>query len=113
MIMKNDLKFHALIVVLIITFIVYYPCINNDFTTWDDAGYITQNFSLKNNSLNDFFVKDKFVMGNFHPLTMITYAVEYSFVKLNPKQYHLDNFVLHLLNTALVFWFIFLFDSSC
>ena len=111
MTMKYDYKFHALFVVLLITFIAYFPSINNDFTTWDDPGYLTQNPSIKNNSFTDFFVKDKFVMGNYHPLTMISYAIEYSIVGLNPKQYHLDNFILHLLNTALVFWFIYLLSG--
>ena len=108
MTMKKDFTFHALIVVLIITFITYYPSINNGFTTWDDQGYVTLNQHLKNNAISDFFTKDKFVMGNYHPLTMITYAIEYSIAGLNPQQYHIDNFILHLLNTGLVFWFIFL-----
>ena len=109
--MKSDYKFHALLVVLIITFIAYFPSINNDFTTWDDQGYITQNFSLKTNSLTDYFKKDRYVMGKYHPLTMISYAIEYSIVGLNPKQYHLDNFILHLLNTALVFLFSYLLSG--
>ena len=108
MTMKKNYTFHAVLVVLIITFITYYPSINNDFTTWDDSGYITQNNLLKQNSFSDYFTKDKFIMGNYHPLTMITYAIEYSFVELDPKLYHIDNLILHLLNTALVFWFIFL-----
>ena len=111
MTMKNDYKFHALLVVLIITFITYFPSINNDFTTWDDPGYLTQNPAIQSNSFTDYFNKDRYVMGNYHPLTMISYAIEYSFVGLNPKQYHLDNFILHLLNTALVFWFIYLLSS--
>lgn len=108
MTMKKDFTFHALIVVLIITFITYYPSINNGFTTWDDQGYVTQNQHLETNAISDFFTKDKFVMGNYHPLTMITFAIEYSIAGLNPQQYHIDNFILHLLNTGLVFWFIFL-----
>jgi len=108
MTMKKNYTFHAVLVVLIITFISYYPNINNDFTTWDDSGYITQNNLLKQNSFSDYFTKDKFIMGNYHPLTMITYAIEYSFVELDPKLYHIDNLILHLMNTALVFWFFFL-----
>lgn len=106
--MKNDYTFYAFFTVLIITFFTYYPSTKNDFTTWDDQGYITQNPVLGTNSLTDYFTKDRFVMGNYHPITMISYAIEYSFVGLHPRQYHLDNFILHLLNTALVFLLIYL-----
>ena len=70
MTMKKNYTFHAVLVVLIITFISYYPSINNDFTTWDDSGYITQNNLLKQNSFSDYFTNDKFIMGNYHPLTI-------------------------------------------
>jgi protein O-mannosyl-transferase len=49
-----------------------------------------------------------YVMGNYHPLTMLSYSVEYSLFKLNPKPYHIVNLVIHLLNTLLVMYFIWL-----
>ena len=108
MIKKNDFTFQSLCLVLIITFISYYPSINNGFTSWDDSGYITQNQLLKQSSFTDYFTQHKFIMGNFHPLTMLSYVCEYSIVGIDPKLYHIDNFILHLLNTLFVFWLIFL-----
>ncbi|MBL0267099.1 MAG: hypothetical protein IPP99_00025 [Chitinophagaceae bacterium] len=32
-----------------------------------------------------------YVMGNYHPITMISYAVEYKISKLDPKTYHTNN----------------------
>jgi len=44
-----------------------------------------------------------FYGGNYHPLTALSNAVEYHFLGLDPKPYHVVNVVLHLLNVALVF----------
>lgn len=40
---------------------------------------------------------------NWHPLTMLSYAVDYRFWCLDPFGNHLTNIVFHGLNTALVF----------
>ncbi|MCI5055542.1 MAG: tetratricopeptide repeat protein, partial [Flavobacteriales bacterium] len=46
------------------------------------------------------------------PITMISYAYEYSKVGLKPYKYHLDNLILHILNVLLVFFFIRLLTKS-
>jgi tetratricopeptide (TPR) repeat protein len=46
------------------------------------------------------------IMGNYHPLVIISYAWEYFFFKLNPAPYHIVNMIIHLLNCVLVFYFI-------
>lgn len=51
-------------------------------------------------------------MANYHPLTILSYAIEYHFVQLNPKLYHVTNIIIHLLNTVLVFWFILLLSKK-
>ena len=42
-------------------------------------------------------------MGNYHPLTMLSLAIEYALVKEQTWLYHLDNLILHTLNSWLVF----------
>ena len=32
-----------IILILIITFITYYPALDNDWTNWDDYGYVKEN----------------------------------------------------------------------
>jgi len=105
---NNTNVFGSLIIVLFLTFVSFYPTINNGFTNWDDNKYVTENKGLEQNKTIDYFVKDKFVASNFHPLTMISLAIDYSFSKLNPKQYHVVNLVFHLLNVIFVFAFIYL-----
>lgn len=96
----------VLCVILVLTFIVFSPSLQNDFTNWDDDLYVTKNLAITSISLSDL---DKFgdnYVGNYHPLTMFSLALDYHFFGLNPFYYHLKNIILHLLNTLLVFLFI-------
>lgn len=51
-------------------------------------------------------------MGNYHPLTILSYAIEYSFVQLDPWLYHFDSLMLHVVCTVLVYWLVFLLSGS-
>jgi len=93
--------------IIVIAFIAYFPSFNNLFTGWDDQLYITNNphiRSLSFSSIKAFF--GTYEMGNYHPLTMFTLALNYHFSGLDPWSYHTTNFILHLANTLLVFVFI-------
>ncbi|MCK9204025.1 MAG: tetratricopeptide repeat protein [Bacteroidales bacterium] len=88
--------------------ICYYPVVNNGFTNWDDPGYITENQTLKDlqsDNLQKIFTG--FFMGNYHPLTMFSLAVDYNFVQSDPGWYHWVNLLFHLMNTLLTFFFIY------
>ena len=91
-----------LIVVLSLTALVY--CLSvfeNDFTTWDDNRYITENELLKNGSLGE-LISQPFD-GHFHPVTMISLKIDYMIGGINPFMFQATNVFLHLLNTLLVF----------
>jgi tetratricopeptide (TPR) repeat protein len=47
-------------------------------------------------------------MGNYHPITMFIYGIEYSNFELNPTPYHVVSLLMHVLNTLLVMWFVWL-----
>jgi tetratricopeptide (TPR) repeat protein len=101
---SDKLKWFILIVVVLITFICFIPSLNNQFTTWDDDSYITQNPYITSFSTpNIKALCTKEFVGNWQPLTMLTYAWNYSTSKLNPGAYFLTNLILHLLNVCLVF----------
>ncbi len=90
----------------LITFLVYIPGLGNNFVNWDDQLYVYRNYNIRQFDLN--FLKWAFrpdVLNTFwHPLTIISYAVDYQILGLNPYQYHLTNIVFHTLNTFLVFF---------
>lgn len=105
--MKN-IKYYFIFIV-VITFVVYSSVFKNDFVSWDDKEYIYENkriqeFSKKN--IKYYFSHQH--MGNYHPFTMLSYMFDYKTDKYNPKIYHLHNLILHIFNTLLVFWFIYL-----
>ncbi len=85
-------------------FLLYLPALQNNFINWDDDLYVYNNPNIK--FLNHFFLKwllSAIVIGNWHPLTMFSYALDYSIWGLDPWGYHLTNNVFHSFNTLLVF----------
>jgi protein O-mannosyl-transferase len=98
------------ILLVIITLLVYSSSLKNGFIyNWDDSGYILKNeviHEITAENVNTIFTS--FYFHNYHPLTTITYAIEYAIVGESPFLYHFNNLILHLLNTLLVFWMILL-----
>ena len=94
----------------ILTFIVFSPSLKNGFTNWDDPQYVTENIAVKNFSIKEIFTTH--VNTNYHPLTMLSFAVEYRFFKLKPFVYHFNNILLHTINVLLVFALIHLISKN-
>lgn len=81
-------------------FVSYLPVWQNTFV-WDDKPYIILNEYVKNFDLKGLLTE--YHVGNYHPLTMLSLAIEYALVKEQTWLYHLDNLILHTLNSWLVF----------
>jgi tetratricopeptide (TPR) repeat protein len=98
--------------ILLLTFFVYRHSLKNGFTNWDDPVYVVENqiiTSLTSENIKAIFNTP--VSLNYHPLTMLSLAVDYSFSELDPRGYHTTNLIFHLLNTLLVFGFVFLLSN--
>jgi protein O-mannosyl-transferase len=94
--------------IALITYFVFSPSLDDGFTNWDDNFYVTQNPLVINNSVPVATIFETPVDLNYHPITVLSLALNYQSGKLDPSGYHLENLILHLLNTILVFLFIFL-----
>ncbi len=95
--------------IALITFLFLKTCIDNKLTNWDDLGYIISNPLIRDCSakgIANIFSINNPVMGNYHPLTILLYAIEYSYVGLEPWLYHLDSLLLHVLVTIAVYFFV-------
>lgn len=93
--------------IVILTALAYFPGINNELTNWDDPAYISENPYIKELSWqNTTKIFSENYIGNYHPLTLLSYNIEYQFSESKPLLYHINNLLLHLLNTFLVFWLI-------
>lgn len=91
-------------IIMLATFFVYASSLNNQWTNWDDESYV-----LKNNLVTQFNLEgilQEQVMGNYHPVTMLVLAIEYSWFKDDAGSYHTVSMLLHLLNALLLFYFL-------
>jgi len=89
----------------LLAFAVYLPTLANGFVNWDDPTYIYKNEMIR--SMDPEFFRWAFtsvVSGNWHPLTMISHAVDYALWGLAPWGHHLTSILIHAVNTALVFF---------
>ncbi len=95
--------------ILLFTLLVYSNSINNGFTNWDDDSHVTANDDIKSlspASIGKMFKPTEKYM--YHPITILSYAINYKFSGLKPKGYHVTNLLLHLLSVSLVFYIMFL-----
>ena len=90
--------------ILLITFLIYQPSLDNDFTGWDDSYYASQNAIVTHPSLKTLLTEP--LVGNYHPLTMASLTLNYAISGARPAPFHWLNLILHLANTALVFFFV-------
>jgi protein O-mannosyl-transferase len=90
--------------VLLLTFVAYLPSLGNGFTNWDDPLYVLENPLVTSPALGPILTTP--IGGNYHPLTILSLALNYRISGLNPASYHWLSLLLHLANTGLVFAFI-------
>lgn len=98
---KQEYEMAWALTALLLTLMVYFPVLKSDFLLWDDNYYVFDNEQLKKFSFSYFF--GEYVMGNYHPLTMISLYLDKALFGLKPAGFHFTNLVFHLLNTYLVF----------
>lgn len=101
------IRIWGILSIIIITLAIYIKSVNNDFINWDDDKLVYQNDDIK--QLDFGHVKtmfSTFYVQMYQPLSSLTYAVEYKFFGANPKVYHLDNILLHILNSILLLLFV-------
>ena len=93
-----------LLVIAGVTAVCLAPMLRNEFVNWDDEYYVINNPLLRGPDLIGIFSEP--VLGNYHPLTILSYSFNYAISKLDPFSYLLVNYLFHLANTLLVFHFI-------
>jgi protein O-mannosyl-transferase len=82
----------------------YYGSLNYPFINLDDPDYIKDNPYIRDMSwkgLYDIFSRP--IVGNYFPIQIVSYTIDYQLWGLNPFGYRLHNVVLHVINAGLVF----------
>ncbi|MDZ4857402.1 MAG: tetratricopeptide repeat protein [Candidatus Hydrogenedentes bacterium] len=94
----------------LLTLLVFWRVQYNDFLTYDDPSYVTENPDVRD-GLTPAGVRGAFtgiVASNWQPVTVLSHALDASLYGLNPRGHHLTNIFLHIANTVLLFLFLFL-----
>lgn len=93
-----------LILIILATFISYYPSLSFEFYTYlDDGKLITQNQVVTEFPKYTKEIFSDFVFGLYHPATTLSFILDYQLFGANPFGFRLHNLLLHLLNTLLAF----------
>lgn len=102
-------KWLAIGVLIISLFIAFSGGFDNKFVDWDDHVYVENDY-LVTQPIGHFGEAFKsHVALNYHPLTIVSMMINATISgSENPKAFIITNFILHLLNTLMVFTLIML-----
>ena len=109
-------KHFPILLIILLTAGIYHVNFDNELTNWDDDKYIDQNPLLKDFSgdavYRMFFSTnngERYFMGNYHPLTMLTLNIDYHYSDLDscgkakPARFIAVNIILHLLTVLFIY----------
>lgn len=86
-------------------------------THWDDNGYILHNPAVRGFTWEN--IKTAFdlnlgrtVVGQYNPLSILSYMLDFTLWGTNPAGYHLSNIIVHTVNGLLVYRLLYRFYSE-
>ncbi|MDU0457918.1 MAG: tetratricopeptide repeat protein [Geobacteraceae bacterium] len=106
----NDRQRHFLLMALLaaISFAIFWPALGHEFLiNWDDRQYILENEVIRGvttEHLKSAFTT--FYLGNYAPLHLVSYMVDYEIWGLRPAGFIFTNIMLHTLNGMLLLAFL-------
>ncbi len=105
-----NLKWGLMIAIAVITFLCYNYTLKNEFSNWDDQLYVQDNPYVKDLTWPNMkmILLHNITNNYYHPITMLTIAMNYHFAKMSPEFYYFTNVFMHVLNTGLVFLLLFM-----
>ncbi|MCF6241318.1 MAG: tetratricopeptide repeat protein [Bacteroidales bacterium] len=105
----------ASLIIVVFTVVAYIPAFKAELTNWDDKSYVLENPTLKELSVENIkTIFSEYYMGNYHPLAMLSLSLDYKIGgetqdgEIRAWIYHFTNILLHIINSLLVFYFVFL-----
>ena len=100
--------FLQLLVLLGATILVYSFSLDHQFlSSWDDNQYVTKNLDAQGFSLEHLRAAfSKFYVGNYAPLHIVSYMLDYTFWGYNPAGYIGTNILIHAMNGILFYWLV-------
>jgi len=107
-VVKKDYKNLLWIIgIAIFTTIVYSQVFDNRLTNFDDVVYITENPYIQDLNLSNISkIFSEFYYGGYYPMTLLSFGIDKYFFPQSPSVFIIMNFILHLINTILLFLLI-------
>ncbi len=97
------------LLLLVITFAVFWQSTGHEFTVYDDNVYVRENLHVNTglNYRNILWAFTTIEASNWHPLTWLSHMLDCQIYGLNPKGHHLTNILFHIANTFLLWFLLF------
>ena len=99
----------ACVVLICLTFALYFPTLHYSFLNYDDNEYVTTNSHVRS-GLTPASLKWAFSnidIGHWEPITWITHLADCSLYGLNPAGHHLSSVLLHVVNVCILFLLLY------
>jgi Tfp pilus assembly protein PilF len=97
----------CLLLMLVGLLFIYHRTFHYPFTDWDDTKYVAENNDLDALSWDQVRLQfTSYAVGNYHPVTMLSYACEISLFGRDPEVMHRTNVIIHAISCLLVFFFL-------
>jgi tetratricopeptide (TPR) repeat protein len=89
----------------VVTLALYNPVNRHPFVNYDDDRYVTENVHVRQGLTLDTvtWALASSEQANWHPLTWMSHALDYSLFRLNPAGHHFTSVLLHAVNVVLLF----------
>src|SRR5678809_617950 len=92
------------VAVALATVAAFLPALGGEFLNWDDAVNIVENPHYRGLSAPHLrWMSTTFLMGHWHPLTWLTFGIDYTIWGMNPAGYHLTSLLFHAANAAILY----------
>ena len=107
----DNMRHHLIPIIILVgvTFVVYAGTLEHDFLlNWDDSLYVTENETIRGITWEH--VKEaftRFYVGNYAPIQIISYMVDYAAGGLRPGIFIFTNVLIHAINGILFYLLLF------
>ncbi|MDQ1264995.1 MAG: protein O-mannosyl-transferase, partial [Bacteroidota bacterium] len=99
-------------IIAAVTFLLFLPALQNGFV-YDDEIYAVNNPLLADLSFSGIKnIFSQYYFGNYHPLTILSLAIDYNIFGTGAAGFHFTNIFLHSIAVFFVFIFVYKLSSS-
>ena len=93
------------VLVAAVALVAFSPALDHQFLNWDDNKNIVDNPYIRGFGAENWrWMFTAVHLGHYHPLTWVSYAVDYAIWGWEPRGFHLTNLLLHAANAVLLYW---------